>query len=296
MIANGQNGVVKRHRLSSDELTQIEQLADICNHHDGIELRLNWDMLRSRTGEESNDFLYFQEGQLVGFLGLYLPNSREIEVSGMVHPLFRRQGIFRTLDEHMRVELRRRGIDQVIFSVNHVTPSGQAFAKSVGARYSFSEYRMVLGEKVPFAKRHTGLTLEFVEPGDAEFYVKCMNACFGLSEEETRQSFIQSMMSINRQLYTVRLNQQPIGSICAVIGGSAVTLHELCIMPEYRGRGYGREVMGETVHKLLADEYPNIEFQMRCHNHQSRGLYETCGFEVAAVYDYYEIRLPLAVE
>lgn len=296
MIANGQNGVVTRQRLSSDEVTQIEQLADICNHHDGIELKLNWDMLRSRTGQENNDFLYYMEGQLVGFLALYIPNAREVEVSGMVHPSFRRRGVFRKLDEQMREELERRGIEQVIFSINHVAASGQAFAKAVGARYSFSEYRMVLGEVPSYTKQHEGLNRKFVEADDADFYVECMNNCFGLPEEEARQSFIQSMMSINRQLYTVHLNQIPIGTICAAIGGSGVTLHELGIMPEYRGRGYGRQVLAETVYKLLGDEYPNIEFQMRCHNHQSRELYEACGFEVAAAFDYYEVRVPLATE
>lgn len=296
MIANGQNGVVTRQRLSPDELTQIEQLADICNHHDGIELKLSWDFLRSRTGEESNDFLYYVEGQLVGFLGLYLPKNRETEVSGMVHPLYRRRGIFRILDELMRAELRQRGIDRIIFSVNDVAASGQAFSKAVGARYSFSEYLMVLGDAAPFSKRHQALTCEYVQPDDVDFYVECMNRCFGLQEEDARRKFIKSLMSLNRQLYTVRLNQVPIGTICAVIGGSAVTLHELGILPAYRGHGYGGQVLGEIVHKLLADEYPNIEFQMRCHNHQSRALYEARGFEVAAVYDYYEVRLPLAAE
>src|SRR5437899_7785912 len=83
MGANEIEGLVRRNRLSAGELAEIEALAAICRRHEGLELQLNFEMLRARPGTETNDFLYYAGGALVGFLEMY---GAEVEVIGMVHP------------------------------------------------------------------------------------------------------------------------------------------------------------------------------------------------------------------
>src|SRR3712207_221151 len=107
----GRDGLLRRNRLSAAELAAIEALADACRRHEGLDLNLNLDLLRSRPGTETNDFLYYAAGELVGFLEMY---GTEVEVLGMVHPEHRRRGIFTALLATARAECRGRGLEELL--------------------------------------------------------------------------------------------------------------------------------------------------------------------------------------
>ncbi|HZR41481.1 MAG TPA: hypothetical protein VFB12_15265 [Ktedonobacteraceae bacterium] len=85
MTTASRHGLFKQQGLTQDELVDIERLATICNTYDGLDLKLNWNILRSRPLDETNDFLYYEHGMLVGFLPLFSFSLREAEISGMVH-------------------------------------------------------------------------------------------------------------------------------------------------------------------------------------------------------------------
>ena len=110
MTQQTSRGLVARQGLTDGDLGQIRQLADICNRYEGLDLKLNWDELRARPANETNDYMYYRDGALVGFLGLYIFDSRHGEVSGMVHPAERRRAIFRALLAAAQAECRRRNI------------------------------------------------------------------------------------------------------------------------------------------------------------------------------------------
>ena len=82
MTDNRKQGFSKTQGLTSIEFAEIEALAAVCNQYEGLELKLNWKMLRNRPVHETNDFLYYENGQLVGFLALFSFNSKEAEISG----------------------------------------------------------------------------------------------------------------------------------------------------------------------------------------------------------------------
>ncbi|MBG9791344.1 hypothetical protein ABD76_01875 [Paenibacillus dendritiformis] len=140
-----QDGEHAFKRLDAQQLAAIRQLADLCNEHDGIILKLNWEMLQDRKDDAIIAFLYYAGGQVVGFLGLYQFRSSEVEVSGMVHPQYRRQGIFGKLVRAAQEECIRRNTGKLIFICERRSDSGRAYAESEGARYNFSEYWMQLG-------------------------------------------------------------------------------------------------------------------------------------------------------
>ena len=90
-------------------ITEISHLIDICNTHDGLRMRIGLEMLRERSEGEINDFLYYVDGQLVGYLEADSWGKKEKELTGMVRPDFRRQGIFTALFTAAREELQQRG-------------------------------------------------------------------------------------------------------------------------------------------------------------------------------------------
>jgi N-acetylglutamate synthase-like GNAT family acetyltransferase len=103
-------GLIKSYGLSKIQISEIEKLATICNEEETITMKLNWDFLNSRPKNEVQDFLFYEENCLVGYLGLYIFNEIEAEVSAMVHPKKRKKGIFSTLLEHAKLEVKGRNI------------------------------------------------------------------------------------------------------------------------------------------------------------------------------------------
>ena len=49
----------KKQTLTDAELSEIEQLITICNNYEGLHMRIGLDMLRTRPGNEMDDFLYY---------------------------------------------------------------------------------------------------------------------------------------------------------------------------------------------------------------------------------------------
>ena len=74
---------------------QSKSLQNACEKVDSIELKLNWEMLRQRV-DQSMDFFYEENGELVAYLALYGFGST-VEVCGMVMPDERRNHYFSKL-------------------------------------------------------------------------------------------------------------------------------------------------------------------------------------------------------
>ncbi len=64
----------------------------------------------------------------------------------MVHPAYRRKGIFTILFQAALEECQHRTISHILLIVEHTSTSGQAFAKKLATTYDHSEYKMVLNE------------------------------------------------------------------------------------------------------------------------------------------------------
>src|SRR6266851_1863059 len=86
MVTDRKQGLVKQCGLSRARVAEIEQLALLCNRYEHLDMKLNWDILYSRPSDETNDFLYYDNGLLTGYLALSSFNANEGELSGMVHP------------------------------------------------------------------------------------------------------------------------------------------------------------------------------------------------------------------
>ena len=142
-------------------------------------MKLNWDMLDTRPENETNDLLYYEDGTLAGYLGLYGFGSKpeEIEITGMVHPHYRRRGICSKLFSEAVLMSRSRGAGRMLLISERQSASGLAFAKKAGLPYSFSEYRMLCSTYQP--QKHTeAFSLRPATDGDTPFLMKLDEICF----------------------------------------------------------------------------------------------------------------------
>ena len=86
MLEAHTQGLVKKQILTEAEATSIEQLITTCNNYEGLHMRIDAGALHQRPGGEANDFLYYEDGMLVGYLFVEGWGSRDRELVGMVHP------------------------------------------------------------------------------------------------------------------------------------------------------------------------------------------------------------------
>jgi ribosomal protein S18 acetylase RimI-like enzyme len=279
-------GLVRRNRLSAGELAAIEALAAICRRHEGLELQLNFEILRTRPGTETNDFLYYAGGALVGFLELY---GAEVEAIGMVHPEHRRRGVFTALLAAARAECRRRGLADLLLVCERVSAAGQAFVRATGATYRFSEYAMVWSGVLPppVAPR---LRLERIGPAGVPALARVTARAFDDPEERVRARFAREIADPERHSYLAWLGAQAIGGVNALFeedGGAYI--YAFAVLPEHRGRVHGREILARTIATLHAEGRTRIALEVETENRAALTLYTSCGFRETTVYDYFRL-------
>jgi ribosomal protein S18 acetylase RimI-like enzyme len=242
-------------------------------------------MLEKRSANEINDFLCYQAGILIGFLGLYLLGA-QIEVTGMVHPDYRRRGIFREMFRAARQECLKKGFGGLLIVTEHASEAGIGFARQTGARYDFSEYRMRFAAKTVPDFPSRGIILHKAAPADIAELVRLDTEAFGLPETGDNCESLPG----NRydSTYVAKLDGQILGKIAAHRDGTNNYVFGFVIKPEMRRRGYGREVMGLMLRKLSVEEKTPVILEVAARNERALGLYQSFGFREITVYDYYE--------
>jgi ribosomal protein S18 acetylase RimI-like enzyme len=283
-------GIFSQTSLTEEEIREIQRLVETCNRHDGILLRQNWDMLSKRTGTHPEDFLYFDNGRLVGYLALYSFHGGEAEFSGMVHPDYRRRGIFRQLVQLAEAECKRRAIPQALFIVDSRSPSGKGFVETAGAAYSFSEYWMELGA----AKEQpqiTGLRLRPAVQEDRDMLIQLNIRGFHMQEEHARQMTDELAAASNRPTYLALMEDVVVGKVSVLHQGGDAIIYGFTVDPVYQGKGYGRRILAQLIGILRQQGSSTISLEVACENSRALGLYESCGFSVISSNDYYKKRL-----
>lgn len=291
MILNKEGGgesMLKKQGLTHTELSDIERLAVLCNIHEGLDLKLNWDNLRTRSRNETNDFLSYDNGKLVGFLALFCFNPREAEISGMVHPDYRHKGIFSTLFHAAKEECQHRGVPKILLIVEHSSSSGQTFAQELGTSYDHSEHKMVLQEPKLPTPSNEHLQFRSAKVEDAPILARITALAFDMLESEV-DWYTENIMdsSSSRHYYVGVLNGSIIGKIDVVFEKQEAIIYGFGVLPQYRGRGYGRQILAQTIQAIVATGQRHVSLEVATENKNALSLYQSCGFLEAGSYDYY---------
>lgn len=277
--------------LTDEQLTAIGDLEDLCNQADGLSLKFNPNMLRDRAENQANDFLYYDDAQLIGYLALYSFNTREVEISAMTHPAYRRQGIFKHLLAAAREEVRQRSVPDLLFICERASPASAPTMQAISAAYDFSEHKMVLTHAPQSIAWPANLALRDAQLSDIEEMARMDALCFQTDLEPSRTWLETVLTNDSRRAWIATLNGRTIGKIQISLAGGETYINAFCILPAYRGRGYGKAILSHIVAHLLAEKHPLISLEVETENESALSLYYRAGFEVTTAYDYY--RLPV---
>ena len=250
-------------------------------------MRFNWGTLAARPADETNDFFYYQDSVLVGCLSLYSFGHSEAEASGMVHPEHRRQGIFRSLVAMAIEELKQRAIPKLIFFCDIRSHFGIAFLKALGAQYDHSEYRMDLAGPQASPAYDERLRVERAEKEDIAAVAHIIGLCFGAPEEEVQRGIVEHIDNPAHPDLLGRLDGVPIGALSMIADERSVGIFGFGVLPEYRGRGYGRQILARAIAYATARYQKPIFLEVVPENASALGLYQSVGFQETSRYEYY---------
>jgi GNAT superfamily N-acetyltransferase len=251
-----QNRPVASQGLAADDYAKVAQLASLCNDYDHITLKINDFMLQTRPSDEKSDFLYFVGEELIGYLGLFQFNGQEIEISGMVHPVHRRTGVFTGLLSEAKAEIARRNIRKLIFINAENSACGKLFLESIDTKYSFSEYWMKHVEtKNPACDSR--IQPRTATASELPFIARAITLGFQMDESEVLESISNNTTGTeklsNRKI--IELDETPIGTISVNHPNEASAfLFGFVILPEHQGRGYGRQALSSAIQRAIADK------------------------------------------
>jgi ribosomal protein S18 acetylase RimI-like enzyme len=291
MTENKKQGVFPKHALTHTELKAIDDLAEICERHDGLDLRLGSNIAQSLGDDSSNGLAYYRDDLLVGFLSLEGLGSSEAEASGMVHPQHRRQGVFRALVAAAEVECRRSGSGALLFYCDHHSESAKAFLEAIGARFVFAEHRMRLEQASNIPPPDPRLNLQAAAVADAGTIARILADDIGTEAQFLAQKIAADIQRQARQYYIARLGGDLVGTINVDVIDGNPYIYGFVVLPEYRGRGYGRQILGRTIEAIQAGGQRSVFIEVESDNRTALSLYRSVGFAITHTHDYYRKEL-----
>jgi ribosomal protein S18 acetylase RimI-like enzyme len=276
--------------LTKEKLIEIKKLQEICEREGRLELKLNYDMLESRSENRKEDFFHYEEGKLVGFLGSYYFGNK-VEICGMVHPDYRRRGIFSKLLDEALEEAKKREARTILLNAPTESQSAKEFLKNIPCTLSMVEYQMKWQKTAEWSVDDATVSVRpsFSEE-DWEAEIQLDVQCFGLNEEEARQYKRETQdLSSDRRLI-IEVGGKIAGKIRLSEMKGEAWIYGFSIFPELQGKGIGRKALSKVV-KMEDEKGLSIFLEVEAINAHALKLYESCGFRSYHSQDYYKVNL-----
>lgn len=281
--------------ISEKEYKEINQLEEICKLQDktNLKLELDYKLNMSRNCEiglkNINEFLYYVEDTLVGYLGISSFGGSNIgEINGMTHPDFRKNGLFKKLFALAIVECKSRSFTKLLLLSDGNSNSGIDFIKCTYGKYDFSEYRMKLLNKPPLESINS-ISLRKSGKLDGK-EIGRQNAVFFNHSEEC-ECFPEEEEELDAITYMVKLKEVVIGKIKVKHGENSAFISGFGILPDFRGKGYGKAALKEALRLIIERNIFEIELDVECKNSTALNLYKACGFKEKSVMNYYKYNI-----
>ncbi len=286
----------KKEFLDRKDSSKIQLLEKSCNEYRNITLKLELEYKLARainTSEsinEVNEFFAIKDDQLIAYAGICCFNGNIIEISGMVMPKYRRQGIFTNLLKMIDTEIVKRESTEVLILCDDKSTEGMKFIESVNGEYKLSEYEMFL---------------DFSQKIESKGIIKLLKATNNDIDEITEQNAIYSKCEVSSldsffpeekekqgfYTYLALFDQTIIGKVNIQIMKESAGIFGVGVKPEYRSRGYGREILNLAVAKIEGFGSESVFLQVEVKNENALELYLSSGFNVSSKMNYYKYRL-----
>ena len=312
-----------KENIDLEDYHMLNQLQERCIGADQTALKLELDYKLSISTTESkgsgikhaNEFMYFDGDKIIGYIGLasFGGEGAPMEANGMVHPEYRSQGVFKTLSNLAMEEWKRRSTKSMLLLCDRESEAGQKLIAAMGLPLEHSEYEMYLkqeGSEKPYVNT-SGITFRKATNADA-YEVARQNNIYFNDEFKDFQNDAENNLAISAEgeedllkegmilpeeeekkgmtIYIAEKDHQIIGKAHIELSSDVGGIYGLGVLPEHRGKGFGRAILMMAVEKLKEANAREIKLQVVTENSNALNLYKSCGFVETSIMDYYEIK------
>jgi ribosomal protein S18 acetylase RimI-like enzyme len=275
------------HGLSTTVLDAISALERRTVAHDGGRLKLEWGTLTNRSAEQQNDLLWWDGSQLLGFLGLYCFDGRNVELVGMVDPAARRTGIASSLLDAATVLCRERSYASVLLVVPRHSEAGRLLATKSGGVLDHSEHALVLTEAPSEKPSDLDIETRTATVDDAPEVARLLVAGFGDAPDETE--IARGIADERAQTLLIVLDREVVGTVRVTRDGATGGVYGFAVDPKWQGRGIGREVLRRVCVELFGEGFQRVGLEVATQNEHALGLYTSLGFKMVTTEDYFSL-------
>lgn len=279
--------------IEKNDYEDINALKEICTKIDNISLKLEIDFKinkpkkKKKNIENINEFMFYDDDILIGYIGICNFGGHTLELSGMVHPDYRRNGVFTKIFSLVKDELNKRNTKNIFLLSDSNSIAGINFIKKVSNIYDHSEYEMFIKKDFVQEKVLSHVELRNATINDAKEISWQNSIYFGIEyngevfsmPEEGEESFI----------YLAVVNNIIVGKVHLEINKGIGGVYGLGVLPEYRSKGCGRQILIMAIEKLKEKNSNKIMLQVEIKNKNALNLYKSCGFEETSIMDYYRM-------
>ena len=282
--------------LDKNDYEDIDNLLKLCLEIDKIALKLELDYKLHRSERkientnEINEFMYYDENKLIGYIGICHFGGDAIEVNGMVHPDYRSRGIFKMLFSFVKDEWDKREVSKMLLLSDNNSTSGLAFIKTTGASFAHSEYEMFLRNRVEENLKSKEVVIRKATNNDAKEIALQNSIYYNIEFKEEDISVPEEEEKCGTINYLAEIDNKIIGKVQLEVSDEVGGIYGLGVLPEYRSKGYGRQILSLAIEKLKETNCKDIMLQVAAKNKNALNLYKSCGFEETSTMNYYEIK------
>ena len=271
-----------RNKLSQEELSEAKKLINCCQNYDGtyrdpyLSNMLNFDPNMPAF------FLYYEKGELVGLLTVYA-DDQDVEVTILVHPDHRRQGIARALYRSFEKETASYPIESVTFQTERVFLERHLDFVNNWGLVEDEETETWLGKDRRPYPLATVSNLD-VLLADRSYQNQISQLKFQVFSEEHESKEVvdryvaKALKDPESRLYILLKNGQVIGTCTVDLSSNTNYLYGLAIAEFERGQGYGSYLAKSLVNQLIEQNDKEFQIAVEDSNVGAKRLYEKIGF------------------
>lgn len=227
-------------------------------------------------------FTVRQDENLVGFLTIYADEVHQAEITAMIAPNHRRQGLFTALKQLAEPHLNQHGVtDITYYSEQHFVDAHPAIFKSFTLPADSPELVMVAND-VPAQSTlpNEKITVRQAMLADAKAIARVNFRSFPDEEtEEMALAYAQNTLQDPKaKLFVLSYENQLIGTVSSDFTGLRHYLFGVAIDPDFRRRGFAAYLLGETMRQLALVTPAAFELLVDADNLAALPLYEKLGF------------------
>ena len=271
-----------RNKLSQEELSESKKLINCCQAYDGtyrdpyLSNMLNFDPNMPAF------FLYYEKGELVGLLTVYA-DDQDVEVTILVHPDHRRQGIARALYRSFEKETASYPIESVTFQTERVFLERHLDFVNNWGLVEDEETETWLGKDRRPYPLATVSNLD-VLLADRSYQNQISQLKFQVFSEEHESKEVvdryvaKALKDPESRLYILLKNGQVIGTCTVDLSTNTNYLYGLAISEPERGKGYGSYLAKSLVNQLIEQNDKEFQIAVEDSNVGAKRLYEKIGF------------------